>query len=739
MIGGDEPEPAPEPAPATYVVTVNNGAVSDETGATSFAAGTQVTVTANDRTAEGVVFNGWFVDSMNATLDDPSAQTVNFEMPEGDVTLTAQYQNAQPETPATYGVTVNNGTVSDETGATSFAAGAQVTVTANDRTAEGYTFTGWTVDSENAELADASAATTGFTMPEGEVTLTAVYQETPEPETPEPETPKTYEVVVENGTGSGTYEPGATVQVEAESKEGEAFQGWEADAEVDLADPSSKVTTFTMPEEGVVVTAAYAAEAPKKETPAPETYSLTIKDGTTDKTETSFAENTQIKITATIPEGKRFVGWTATVGETAVTELKTMIADPTAFETMLTMPKGNTVVTAVFEDITYTVNVANGTLSSAEAVQAAEDSAKWTVKANTAVTITANPNPSGQAFTGWKITDEQGKEVNPTDLGIDGKKSAVTMTLVKQNLNFTAQYEGIQYKVITNDGEADYETAVSGTVVTITADEAPEGMEFDYWKVDSGNVALADALSETTSFTMPTADVTVSAFYRLAEYSLYVENGTGNQDFLHMGDAAIVKSNYPASGMEFKEWVDVSGNVEFDDASRWKTSFAMPGSDVTVKATYKYGPSANDNKILDIVAGGEYYKGDTIKFTASGAGMGNTNPNPGDYRYRPTGYQIGNVSGSWKSAPYTTSMSIKATGEYTLKVMYSKDVFDGSNWVADGTTDTKSVTFRVVVKAAGVATGDETPIGLVLAVAGVSCVLFILLLILFIKRRKNRE
>ena len=32
-----------------------------------------MTVTANDRTAEGYQFGGWYVDSMNASLDDAAA------------------------------------------------------------------------------------------------------------------------------------------------------------------------------------------------------------------------------------------------------------------------------------------------------------------------------------------------------------------------------------------------------------------------------------------------------------------------------------------------------------------------------------------------------------------------------------------------------------------------------------------------------------------------------------------
>ena len=222
------------------------------------------------------------------------------------------------------------------------------------------------------------------------------------------------------------------------------------------------------------------------------------------------------------------------------------------------------------------------------------------------------------------------------------------MTLqVNQDLTIQAEYEGIPYDITVEDGAANYESAVAGTVVTITADEAPEGKEFDYWQVDTGNVTLADSQSETTTFEMTSAAVQISAHYRQVEYEVTVENGSSAADFYYMDDTVTVSSNYPASGRVFDQWVAVSGNVTFADASRWQTSFTMPSSDVVVRATYKDGPSPDDNQIQNIVAGGEYYTGDTISFTAAGAGLSNSNPNPGDYRYRPASYQIGNVTGTW--------------------------------------------------------------------------------------------
>jgi len=69
-----------------------------------------------------------------------------------------------------YTVTVE-GSYADESGAGSYAQGGTVTIDAGSRA--GYLFTGWTVPGGSAELNDASLAVTTFTMPEGDVTVTA--------------------------------------------------------------------------------------------------------------------------------------------------------------------------------------------------------------------------------------------------------------------------------------------------------------------------------------------------------------------------------------------------------------------------------------------------------------------------------------------------------------------------------------------------------------------------------------
>ena len=786
-----------------YTLTVNNGE-----GSGSYEAGSQVTVTAADRSQEGYEFSGWNVDSANVTLDDTVSATASFTMPEGDVTLTAGYTEVVQE-PVAYTLTVNNGE-----GSGSYEAGSWVTVTAADRSQEGYEFSGWSVDSANVTLSDALEAETAFTMPEGNVTLTATYQEIPQTEAPEtepateaqteapetepateaqteapetepvteaqteapetepateaqteapeteelqteliiidsepatepqteapetepatdaqteapeteaatepqtetPETEQKYEVTVHNGIGSGEYAAGEIVSIEApyEGEDGEVFEKWSvASDDVELEDEQQSVTTFVMPENPVELTAEYAA--PK--------YLITVENGSADAEEIEAGKTVTVTADDRFEEGLKFSHWE---GSTSTDGADVIFADKNAETTSFTMPSGDVEIEAVFESAgeTYKVKVANGLINGSSTEMFCEE--------NEEITVTANPSVLGQQFAKWIIND------GTYDIGEAVYDETITLT-VTEDLDILATYEGISYAITVKNGKANYDECVSGTVVTITADKAPDGYEFDSWTVDTQNVALADAYKATTTFTMPEGEVAVSASYKKIVYTVKVENGSSDKEYYYAGDTVTVTSNYPASGREFNKWEAVSGNVSFADSSRWKTTFTMPATDVSLRATYKDGPSPNDNQILELKAGAEYYIGDTIKFTASGAGMENSNPNPGDYRYRPSADQISNVSGVLQS-PYSISMAIKEAGEYTVKVTYNKDVYDGTNWVSDGTTDAKSVTFKVIPKSAAVQTGDETPIAIVVSLAVVSCVVFLILLVVFIRRRKK--
>lgn len=126
-------------------------------------------------------------------------------------------------------VTVNGGTESGN-----YAEGAIVELRAH--VPDQHKFLGWTGPA-SVKFADASQPNTTFIMPAENVTVTARIEQKP-----------SYEVVVKNGEGSGTYFVGDTVTVKAVTPSAKyKFSHWTAEQEISFADAKSETTTFTLP------------------------------------------------------------------------------------------------------------------------------------------------------------------------------------------------------------------------------------------------------------------------------------------------------------------------------------------------------------------------------------------------------------------------------------------------------------------------------------------------------------
>ena len=94
------------------------------------------------------------------------------------------------------------------------------------------------------------------------------------------------------------------------------------------------------------------------------------------------------------------------------------------------------------------------------------------------------------------------------------------------------------YKVTVTNGTGSGNYA-EGETVTITANAASDGEMFDKWEVVSGSITLADATSETTTFTMPAGEVSVKATYRsYITINLAAGEGSGTMEPI------IVKNTY---------------------------------------------------------------------------------------------------------------------------------------------------------------------------------------------------
>ena len=158
--------PSPPPPP-TYQVTVN-GSHATNTGAGPYTAGQTVTINAGTRS--GFTFGGWTVTSGGVTLVSSSSATTTFTMPGNHVTVAAAW--TQVTTTPTFRVTVNGSQVSNN-GSGTYTAGQTVTIRAGSLS--GNDFSRWNTSSSGVSLGSPGNATTSFTMPANNVTVTATW------------------------------------------------------------------------------------------------------------------------------------------------------------------------------------------------------------------------------------------------------------------------------------------------------------------------------------------------------------------------------------------------------------------------------------------------------------------------------------------------------------------------------------------------------------------------------------
>ena len=164
------------PALRDYAVTVTGGTATVAAGTpiTRAMAGVEVTVTA--QVPDGKHFVKWVVNGV--TLANETSATTTFIMPANDVTIEAEIAENPVES---YTLTVIKGTASVAAGTPitdKVEQNTVVTVTA-DAPETGKVFDKWVVLEGNVTLADATKATTTFTMPGNDVKLEATYKDAP--------------------------------------------------------------------------------------------------------------------------------------------------------------------------------------------------------------------------------------------------------------------------------------------------------------------------------------------------------------------------------------------------------------------------------------------------------------------------------------------------------------------------------------------------------------------------------
>lgn len=691
---------------------------SDSTIVTPYSDGFSQAINTQAENSKGQVFDKWTASDPVVQFSDPASasSTVTFAAaPSADVAIQAVYKDA-PAAPAQTETTAEsdaqNASDQPETKATEAPQAetkATETPQAETKTTEAPQETAslLTVNLEGAEnpasvslqnAVDSSKIEAGTQVPEGTVVTATV----------------------------GGVEKASDISVT--TSDGTAVQTQESGG-----DGSQNVSvTFTMPAEETTVNVAdqkpveHTLTVSKDDSGASHYTKVTVtdKDGKPIQNDSKLQEGANVVVKAENSSASPVVTVTGKNGS----EIANTDASGQTFTFVMPDQDVKVNVTAP-DDKTYkvSVTVTGGVITSDS------NNASGAYLAGTSLSVKADDAPAGKAFDGWTFSDQNLLKEVPGDLTQTALSFELKSPLIASaKLTVTANYKDIMYNLTVTSGSGTGQYAAS-TPATITADAPKEGYRFSGWTIASGTGTFADQKAATTTFTC-SSDASVQANYEPIPYKITVKNGKPSGTYT-IGQKVSLQADYPAAGKEFDKWTVTSGKIELGDKSSYYSTATVKASDATITAVYKNGPDPANNTISGLQNDMEYLKSSTLTFNAVGAGMDNTNPNPGDYRYRPTGYQIGSVTGSWTQAPYQTSMAINAVGDYTLTVTYAKDVYDGNTWKADGTTDQKSITIHVV-NTLSVKTGDTSPI-IPLAIVAAAALAAIILLVVI--RKKNRR
>ena len=593
-------------------------------------------------TGNSTIKNTNKVEIINNEISGKTAQNITYTPPAGKgyfyqttqngsklhtrsaISSTTPYLCIEPDTLYTLltqpeGVTAKTNGISD----TSFYAGEMVTVTApadtDTKKFEKWTFSGKTPSDLSGHWETKNPLT--FTMPEGNVTLTADYKQL-------------YNLTVTGGTivdgngDTGNYLPGTEVTV-VFTESGDItkqFEKWTytgtAPAKPDggwtaANDSTSKTFTFKMPAGNVTLTADYM-----------QLYNLTVKGGTIVNGATTGISQMIVKpgqlvtvaFTGSTGIEDQFEKWT--LSGTKPTDLPNDWQSKPSFS--FTMPAGNVTLKAEYKTV-YNVSVADsrGTVlvNNKERSRALEGE---TVTVKTSDTFF---NAYHQ-FNGWSLSDDSAQMVEPSENWQTSKE--FTFTMPAGNVTLKADYKQLYDLAVTGgtivdeSGDTGETTGIylPGTEVTIQFTESDDiTKQFKQWKStdtepeapDGGWTEENNSASKTFTFKMPAGDVTLEAVYRetyhLSEYTNKAEFFVNDQQ-VHQAPAGVRVTVKLVDGFindhrEFDQWLPAGGTALVAPEEGWahkpSFSFIMPEGSVLlqVHTTFLYDVNVTHGTIVD--------------------------------------------------------------------------------------------------------------------------------------------
>lgn len=479
---------------------------------------------------------------------DADGNKINWGEETGDGTAASKAATLTVTKEILYQVTVENGTLGDGVTTTkSYKAGTTVTIEAS--VPEGQRFVNWTCDNEKVKLKDADSASTSFEMPKFDnentkITITANLADaygieiTKQPENATVSAGKSATFSVE---ASSSYE--MVYKWMADYHNGKGYQqvGTKSSYEVTKATKELSGTTFkciiSLKEnpETTVTTQEVVLNVNEAD------YTVTVNGGTASPDSCKAGDTVTIKADDA-EEGKVFKKWKVVKGDVNLN-------DATSAETSFIMPKADVELTAEYKE-------ENGIqiTSQPENVSTPEGkSVSFTVAASSSHELSYQWQEDKGDGNGFRNvgSNEASYSISAVSSSLSGARyrciitakddKEVTITSNEALLTVTAS----TYTIKVNNGSGSATESVAGQVITVTANDAPEGQEFEKWVVVRGKANLADLSSKETTFTMPAANVELDVKYR---------NQIGAPSISNQPESATV---YAGSSTNFK--VEASG------------------------------------------------------------------------------------------------------------------------------------------------------------------------------------
>ena len=516
---------------------------------------------------EGKVFGKWILDGVGS-FADAEKSTTTFYIGDGNAVIDCEFVDAKT-------VTIEN--KNNEGGTETFIVGVgkKYNISSTNVLSD-YMFDHWDKDGEKY---GSSYHYNNIVMGDTDVTYHAYYRNR-----------NSYNLTVNNGTGSGTYKERQSVSISANTApDGYKWSNWSGDY-YSIGNRYSSSTSIVMPSHDCEVIANYSSIKP--------THTLTVINGSGSGV---YAEGTTIRCYGNqAPDTYEFAYWTE--GDDIIS-----YSNPIS----ITMGTTDRTIQANYKPIPYfNVTVINGT-------------GTGTYLRNSNPQIIMNPAPDGMKFLQWEIIEGDDNDVTQP-LAENTTIRNLTHDVVVQATYYVPNPE-IKYTltITGKDGEIKTYNYPIGEQVNIYADSPDEGYKFYKWTGDTQYVN--DKYADKAIVNMPGKNITLGMEYRredfVTTYHVLLEGGTIQieedrwdiEGEFEEGTTLNIKADDPMLGWEFVQWKKPD-NASADDKSEEtvanlmepETTLQVQDFDITLSVKWK----EKDKYVMTVNDGfgsGSYY------------------------------------------------------------------------------------------------------------------------------------